>query len=462
MQPQSNEYRKRLLEADPTPGDVAAVATDYEAMIRSVMALICDRFERTPDYPWVDTKLSVLSGDDFPVGDPIRGRGAVYGWIQGRALESMAGHARWFGACELTERIEPLVRSVASSLGRVRSRNGGHAFFTMSSGGDPFAIGPDGAWVPVTLDTDSPATFSDVFCAKGLYAAAAFLGDRDALAEAHDYCTTVVDALFEGRFESDQQPMDPANPVDAPPGRHSHGPFMIAIGLAALMVELERSPDSVAMGVGLIEHVMGAYVNTDGRWPDLQPNDYVEFIGDDGRPYESQAGVLSDPGHALEFVGLAMKLASAARASGATSDSQLDSIGAVERAAPGLLRHVFGYGFQEPYGICKLVDLRTRRVVNSDMPWWSLPETMRAALGCYRVATNDSERDACLGVFAACHNAFAARYVRADRHLMAVQTIDAKGRAVDVIPATPDADPGFHSGLSLIDCLRTIVDLTRR
>ena len=36
---------------------------------------------------------------------------------------------------------------------------------------------------------------------------------------------------------------------------------------------------------------------------------------------------------------------------------------------------------------------------------------------------------------------------------MAVQTVDEEGRPVDVIPATPDADPGYHTGLSIIDFL---------
>ena len=38
-------------------------------------------------------------------------------------------------------------------------------------------------------------------------------------------------------------------------------------------------------------------------------------------------------------------------------------------------------------------------------------------------------------------------------HLMAYQTVDANGQPADVIPATPDADPGYHTGLSIIDYL---------
>jgi len=36
---------------------------------------------------------------------------------------------------------------------------------------------------------------------------------------------------------------------------------------------------------------------------------------------------------------------------------------------------------------------------------------------------------------------------------MAYQTIGADGRPVATIPATPDADPGYHTGLSIIDYL---------
>ena len=38
----------------------------------------------------------------------------------------------------------------------------------------------------------------------------------------------------------------------------------------------------------------------------------------------------------------------------------------------------------------------------------------------------------------------------------AAQTLDADGRCVDRVPATPDADPGYHTGLSLIDCLQRL------
>jgi hypothetical protein len=36
---------------------------------------------------------------------------------------------------------------------------------------------------------------------------------------------------------------------------------------------------------------------------------------------------------------------------------------------------------------------------------------------------------------------------------MAYQTRNRDGQPVDVIPATADADPGYHTGLSLLDAI---------
>ena len=55
------------------------------------------------------------------------------------------------------------------------------------------------------------------------------------------------------------------------------------------------------------------------------------------------------------------------------------------------------------------------------MPWWSLPETIRAALAAWRVAEDDRVRRECLAILAQAHNAFVTHYVRPRTHLMAVK-----------------------------------------
>ena len=453
-------YRGVLLPEEPGPEDLRRAAADYETMLVSVMSAIADRYERTPGYPFIDTKLDLITGEDFPEGDPIRGRCAVYGWIQGRGLEAVAGHCRWMRrrgiAAGLLSRLEGLMGEGLDALRDIRNRNGGRLFFFMTPEGTPFALDDGGDQKPITLTGDSPYGFSDLFCSKGMYAAGQYLEREEAVAEAAEYCRCVDAAIRDGSFVTDQQPLDPKNPVRPKPGCHPHGPYMIQIGAAALMVDYGER-DSVDMGLRLIRHELTRHANVDGREPDLLPYDFWEAIDNDGRPYREAGRVLCDPGHALECVGLSLKLISIAKARGLADIDQEKEIAEAEAVMPRLLERGFENGYQAgPGGICKAFDLVSRGPINTDMPWWSLPEAMRAAAFSYRVSKTDRDRWTCLRIFSLCHNAFTEHFVRPDLHLMAYQTRSEAGEVVPVIPATADADPGYHTGLSLIDVVEVI------
>ena len=75
----------------PAPENLQAIVSDYETMLISVMRAIVNRYERNTEYPFIDTKLDLITGEDFLANDPIRGKNAIYGWIQGRGLEALAG-----------------------------------------------------------------------------------------------------------------------------------------------------------------------------------------------------------------------------------------------------------------------------------------------------------------------------------------------------------------------------------
>ena len=126
---------------------------------------------------------------------------------------------------------------------------------------------------------------------------------------------------------------------------------------------------------------------------------------------------------------------------------------------PILLERNFDNGyFPGPRGISKGFDLVSRTHVNTDMPWWNLPETIRAAVYCCSQTGDEGVGTICLRVFRDAHNAL-LRYLRPDLHLMAYQTRNASGQPVDLIPATADAAPGYHTGLSLIDTIGVIESL---
>lgn len=436
-------------------------ASDYRAIILTNIHAIADRCEQS-DAPFIDTKLSLVTGEDFLTSDPVRGTGTVYGWIQGRGLESMAGHARWLRGqndeADFVRRLRSIAGAALDQLRKMRDRNGGRLSFFMQPDGTPFLLNEGCEPAVFELEQDAPYGFSDLFSAKGMLAAAVELEDAAATSEALDYVESVEDAIWSGRFRSDQISLDPKNPVEPTEGHHPHGPYMIQIGACALLVALGYE-DGVERGLRLIEHELDRHVYSDGE-ASFEAGDLWEAVNDDGAPYRSDDGVIfSDPGHALEFVGLASKLIHVSGERGratAAGERFASSMGSI-------LGQNFANGFQDPPGgICKAYDLVSRRVLNSDIPWWSLPETIRAATYVAALTGVLEEQEQALSILGRCHNGFVGHFVRRDLHLMAYQTIDVEGRPVDVIPATSDVDPGYHTGLSLIDAHDQLIRLAEQ
>ena len=135
---------------------------------------------------------------------------------------------------------------------------------------------------------------------------------------------------------------------------------------------------------------------------------------------------------------------------------QAQRLQTVQQHMPIILERNFKNGYiPAAGGISKAFDLSSRTHLNSDMPWWNLPETIRAAALCLMRATSDKETALCLRILRDCHNAF-REFTRPDLYLMAYQTRAINGHPVEAIPATADADPGYHTGLSLIDAIGVI------
>ncbi|KKL26947.1 hypothetical protein LCGC14_2390120, partial [marine sediment metagenome] len=100
---------------------LAATAEDWQLMLGAVIEAMLDRYDRNPDYHFIDTKLSLQSGQDFDADDPIRGTGTIYMWIQGRGLEALAGHAQWLQRCPnvataLRDRLAPRIQRMIAEV----------------------------------------------------------------------------------------------------------------------------------------------------------------------------------------------------------------------------------------------------------------------------------------------------------------------------------------------------------
>ncbi|HTL51567.1 MAG TPA: hypothetical protein VL860_03220, partial [Planctomycetota bacterium] len=80
-------FRRTQIVA-PTLDAVRAASADWEVMLITILDALLTRAERHPEYPFIDSKLSLLTGMDnytTPVADESRdfkGPTALYGWIQ--------------------------------------------------------------------------------------------------------------------------------------------------------------------------------------------------------------------------------------------------------------------------------------------------------------------------------------------------------------------------------------------
>jgi hypothetical protein len=466
----ANPWKRTLIESASLQGVLEALP-DYEVMLLSILDVILERFERNPGYRFIDTKVDILAGTDRrEAGDPERdfkGKGAIYGWIQGRGLEALAGHASWIPTVSFLsdaekaryrERITVMIGAVLSQMEELRAKSGGRLSFVMTTDGRPFDVGEDGRRRYFSLDADS-TSITDLFYAKGLFSAARWLGNDDKVGEACRLFRTILSDVENDRCRIDQIVFAPKNARPTDSGRRQHGFRMISLLGLALFAEATGAEEWFGDGERFVRHVINRHINL-GQWPELQQFDFVEATDPRGQPWCEAGSVLCDPGHALEFIGLAAKFLLVLQQGAAHTASRGALLGQSREVFPATLSHVFQLGFNRAVGgICDAYDLITRRPLNTDMPWWNLPETMRAAAELVLLYPDHPDRERILQVAVDCSNAFVKNFVNPNFHLMAYQTVSANGQPVDVIPATPDADPGYHTGLSIIDfiaCIRRL------
>ncbi len=411
-----------------------------DRILRASTEVMLARFEHAPeDYRFIDTKFDIVTGRDFDEHDePFRRKECIYSWIQGRGLESLAKHAGYFarnGEPALAARLRPMLAAVAEEMERLRRRNHGRLPFAMRRDGSSFFPSEPGA-----------ANFSDLFYSKGLFAAGQALERDDYRQEGRRLFLTVLEAVRHQRFRTDQQSFDPKNQVQFIEGKFPQGPRMIALGGIADFLAAEPQEELWAdYAEEFIQFILDNHVNT-GRYPELQPFDFIESLDQDGDAWRDGATVFSDPGHALEFTGLAAKCLLVLLRQG----RRPELCRTASAMLPQIFCHVFDYGFNPTAGgIAKGYDLVARKPVNSDMPWWSLPETVRAGMEMRHFPFKDK---AAL-VFRAgqAFQAFTQGFLQPSG--FGCQTRDENGRIVNVIPAVSDADPGYHTNLSPIDAM---------
>ncbi len=420
--------------------------------------LVVSRYEKRKSYPFIDTKLSTLTGKDFAEEETetdFKSRSAVFGWIQGRGLEALAGHAAFLSDNpELSQRCDRMLSAVSAQIAALGKKENGRFMFLSAPDGLPFRCGPDGkreyfsAW-------DIPPGFADIFTGKGLAAAGTRLKKPELADLGISTLNNTFQALKFGTFASDQISFDPKNPVRPAVNRQAQGPWMIMLGGFALFCELfPETWEWRESGYECLSRLLERHTAQKDSGP-LKRYDFFEFIDNDNKPCVDSGEILQDPGHALEFTGLAARFLLKAGSKLAYHPGRRDFINNCKAILPEIFLSAFRNGFRKDAGgICKTFDLVSRKPVNDDMPWWPLPEAMRAAALLLLLCPDYPRRAEIAETAQTCARAFFVGF-RSNVPGLFIQTRAADGRPSTAIPATPDADPGYHTGLSLIDLIKT-------
>lgn len=371
---------------------------------------------------FLNTKHNSLTLQDYGNADGMRGPDYTYGWIQGRGLEALATHANFFDLKlpPLAAKLDAAGKALYPLLEKLIAKDG-HAYFCYDPDHNP--VYPDQNY---KLAHQNPAnniyTYSDAFVSKGLMVASnRYHGTPDKNHVA--YLENVIQAIEDGRFQIDErQPLSDMAIAKQP---DDIGPRMILLGAAALFNR-----------VGLHNHT--AYAER-----------FISHIID--RHFDVKTGLLRNVpqgdecnvGHGIEFVGFS-----------------LDYLG--EDADPSLIKNLekillasFKTGFINP-GIALSVSVATTQATNKTCPWWSLPETIRAAALLYERNRSNEVLD----VWKTADQAFFKNYWLGTPPL-ARQTMTPDGQ-IDFVPATPDLDPGYHTGLSLLAALQVADRLSNK
>lgn len=360
---------------------------------------------------FLNTKLNPVTLVDYGPQDGWRGPDWVYGWIQGRGLESLITHAGAYPG-PFADDLNRSARVLYNALNALSLRDGA-GFFRYGPDMQPVCGPDDGPLAPQVKDS-GVRTFSDAFFAKGLVCGAARFTPADLprqLAFLHD----VIAAIEDDRFQmAEKVPLSRSTATAEP---KDFGPRMILLSASGMLRDLGIATD-MAWADRFVDHILTRH-----------------FDPASGLLRNAPGGDDCSTGHGIEFAGFAMEHL------GPNADPA--TVKTLER----ILVSSFDKGFQGP-GVRLMLSVATGQPTSPFCPWWALPETIRSA-ALIHAANNSAEA---LRLWQTADAAFWGGYWRTTPPIAYQCRTDAG--PVDYVPATPCLDPGYHTGLCLLTAAR--------
>ena len=398
-----------------SPDQFAITARNqYETANRDMLHWLLKR--KKADSAFVDTKQSSTTLEDFADDDGLKGRPFTYGWIQGRGLEALVTHADYFQARDpaLAQALNSWARDLYHELDKLWDRYD-CAHFCYDAEFAPVCTTPEKAGQRQQRDKGY-STYADTFVAKGLIAAAARFFPDD-LPRHLAKLSAIIEAIETGRFVMAEGGDIDANLAASQPD--DFGPRMILLTAASMVRQLGLNEHGT-FASRFIDHVIEHHYHPDSGLVSMVPG-----------------GSTCNIGHTIEFAGFAYE---------ALGEALPD---ALNEPLQKIITATFAAGFREP-GLRLTIDMTTGKATSPYCPWWSLPETIRAASLCYQRTSSPEV----LATWRQAHEAFFTHYWRSQPPI-AYQNMTDDG-PVDVILGTPDLDAGYHTGMSFLTAIDAI------
>ncbi|HWP68195.1 MAG TPA: hypothetical protein VN437_02760, partial [Rectinemataceae bacterium] len=423
--------------------ELAGLPSLIRGIVRPTMEMVVGRYWDNKDSPgWIDMKFDPADGKERDASREFYRKDRVYGWIQGRGLESLTGHLRWIAAMpgyHILEK-EKLI-STAESL----YRNIMTVCFSSDRLDAYFVMGPQGNSVGPGFG-EGPVTLSHLFVLRGLMAYAGYRGYSADLTKIVTALRNVVDASIRGECLDDQIAFGENGGEDFSAARKGYEGQMISIGACELLFAHTRAEEDMARGVEAIGSVLAKHI---GKTSLAGPIMLDAFDGE-GLPARDNGHLTTNPGHTLEFVGLALQFfrhAAAVAGKPELMTGWSDMIGTLRALA--LRYNTMG---RAPHGgIVRSVDAETGRIINGNCPWWSSFEAVRTFAELYMVERDEGGKRYCIDQMKSYLDCIKDVYLKPSSIGIPVQTVSIRGEVVPIIPATPDIDAGYHTGMPLID-----------
>ncbi|HUX22537.1 MAG TPA: hypothetical protein VMW69_14960 [Spirochaetia bacterium] len=441
---------KPFLFADSSPEGVNS--PEYREFVdRTVLSsglrLLLERRKRRPDFPYPDTKFNPNTGEDYPSSSYE----LLFTWFLGRGSEACTSHLSVIdsirGIADVREEskamLEEYRRNQNEALIEILQANGGRIPFRVNR----VFEGVDASGKRVSLSAEG-CNASELFAAKALIAG----GDSGEREIGIKLFRRFLDSALSNGYEDDT----------ASYGRHLHAesPFMLSFALFRYLVGTEPSVSDLTEWARLAETLLH-YV-LDNFWEE-DSRRFFELI-DFGTKKKDPFYL---PGHACELVGLGLQAVSVIEgaAAGLSAADQPDNksfeLGTFTAAKRELLRILltaYDTGYDHKHGgMLQAINPLNGDVLNNDLPWWCLPEAMRAALYAYEAAEEAELRTRFLVIFTTASNDYFSYYPNPAAGLFPFRTRSGDtGEVRNFMPVVPEADPLYHSNISFIDMLSVL------